>query len=78
MSQTVQGHYGNNGGGNSNLVSVMNAQGELDSSVKKQLIPQPNDNNKTLVTASGGHMRGGSYNVDRGQFQSTQQLNSGQ
>jgi hypothetical protein len=72
MSQSVQGHYGSQGNGN--LVGVM--QTDFDPNVKKQLIPQPNDNNKTLITASGGHMRGGSYNVDRGQFQSTQQLNS--
>lgn len=59
MSQTVQGHYGSNGN-NGSLVGVMNAQGEFDAAVKKQLIPQPNDNNKTLVTASGGVSNDGS------------------
>jgi len=37
MSQSVQGHYSSGNPGN--LVGVMNAQGDLDSSIKKQLIP---------------------------------------
>ena len=57
MSQSVQGHYGSQGG--NNLVGAM--QTDFDSSIKKQLIPQPNDNNKTLITASGGVSRIGSY-----------------
>ena len=59
MSQSVQGHYGS--GGNGNLVGVMNGQTDFDANVKKQLIPQPNDNNKTLITASGGVSNIGSY-----------------